>query len=85
MIYDSIASRTADINSGRDQNTDPTPGSGVIAEVITNGAQTIKLTPGAIGYSDEAIPTTDIPIKIVNVSGSTTTITVTLTLLCLEI
>lgn len=82
-IYSSVAARSAD--STRDQNTDPLPGSGVIAEVITTGAQTIKLTPAAIGFSDETVPTNAIPIKIVNLSGDTTTITVTLTLLCLEV
>jgi hypothetical protein len=85
VIYDSVASRTADINAARDQNTDPLPGSGVIAEAITTGAQTIKLSPGTIGFSDETSPTTAIPIKVTNLSGSSTTITVTLTLLCLEV
>jgi hypothetical protein len=85
VVYDSVASRTADINSNRDQNTDPLPGSGVIAEVIATGPQTIKLTPAAIGYSDETPPTNAIPIKVTNLSGTITTITVTLTLLCLEV
>ena len=85
VIYDSVASRTADINAARDQNTDPLPGSGVIAEAITTGAQTIKLSPGTIGFSDESPATTAIPIKVTNLSGGTTTITVTLTLLCLEV
>jgi hypothetical protein len=61
------------------------PGSGVIAEAITTGAQTIKFTPAAIGFSDESSPSTAIPIKVTNLSGSTRTITVTLTLLCLEV
>jgi hypothetical protein len=85
VIYDSTASRTADINAARDQNTDPLPGSGVIAEAITTGAQTIKINPGTIGFSDESPATTAIPIKVTNLSGSTTTITVTLTLVCLEV
>jgi len=85
VIYDSVASRTADINAARDQNTDPAPGSGVIAEAITTGSQTIKLSPGTIGYSDENSPTTAIPIKVKNLSGGATTITITLTLVCLEV
>jgi hypothetical protein len=85
VIYDSVASRTADINAARDQNTDPLPGSGVIAEVITSGAQTIKISPGTVGFSDESPATTDIPIKVTNLSGISTTITVTLTLVCLEV
>jgi hypothetical protein len=82
-IYTSIAARTLD--SSRGQNTDPTPGSGIIAEAITTGSQIVKLTPGTIGYSDETSPSTDIPIKITNLSGGSTTITVTLTLVCLEV
>jgi hypothetical protein len=83
VIYDSTASRTSD--ASRDQNTDPLPGSGIIAEVITSGAQTIKISPGTVGFSDESPVTTAIPIKVTNLSGGTTTITVTLTLVCLEV
>jgi hypothetical protein len=83
VIYSSLATRLAD--ASRVITSDPTPGSGIIAEVITTGSQTIKLTPGVIGFSDEGTPSTNIPIKIVNLSGSTTTITVTLTLVCLEV
>jgi hypothetical protein len=85
VIYDSVASRTADINAARDQNTDPLPSSGIIAEAITSGEQTVKLSPGTVGFSDESPATTDIPIKVTNLSGISTTITVTLTLVCLEV
>jgi hypothetical protein len=83
VVYDSTAARTAD--ASRDQNTDPTPGSGVIAEAITTGSQTIKLSPGTIGFSDESPATDAIPIKVTNLSGGSITITVTLTLVCLEV
>lgn len=83
VVYDSVASRTAD--ASRSQSTDPTPGSGVIAEAITTGAQTVKFSPGVIGYSDETPATNAIPIKVTNLSGGITTITVTLTLVCLEV
>jgi hypothetical protein len=82
VIYDSVASSTAD--SSRAITTDPTPGSGVIAEAITTGSQTVKFTPAVMGYSDESPPTSNIPIKLTNLSGGTTAITVTLTLIRLE-
>ena len=82
-IYSSVAARTAD--AGRLINTDPTPSSGVIAEAVTTGADTVALTPGAYGFSNEAIPTTSIPIAITNKAGTTTAITVVLTILQLEV
>lgn len=81
-VYTSTAARTSD--SSRTITDDPVPGSGVLAEVITTGAQTQIFTPAVFGFNDEAIPTTDVYIKVVNRSGSTTAITVTLKLLQLE-
>ena len=81
-IYTDIASRTAD--SSRAEGADPTPGSGVVAEVITTGAQTILISPGALGFSNETVPDTNIQLAVTNKSGGTTTITVTLTAVQLE-
>ena len=81
-VYTSSASRTSD--ASRAITDDPVPGSGVIAEVITTGSQTQTFTPGVFGYNDEASPTTDIQIKVVNRSGSSAAITVTVKLLQLE-
>ena len=81
-VYNSTASRSAD--SARAITSDPNPGSGVIAEVITNNASTQYFSPAVIGYSSEAPPSTDIPVKIYNNSSSTQAITVTLTLIQLE-
>jgi hypothetical protein len=82
-IYTDTASRTAD--ASRAEGVDPTPGSGVIAEVITTAApQTILISPGTIGFNNESSPTTSIPIAVTNKSGTTRTITVTLTVLQLE-
>jgi hypothetical protein len=82
-IYTDAASRTAD--ASRAEGVDPTPGSGVIAEVITTAApQTILISPGTIGFNNESTPTTSIPIAVTNKSGTTRTITVTLTVLQLE-
>lgn len=81
-IYSDTGSRLSD--ASRLENTDPSPGSGVIAEIIHTSAATTKITPGTIGWNDDATPSTNIYLKVVNKSGSTTAITVTLTLLQLE-
>ena len=81
-IYTSTAARTAD--NARLEGTDPTPGSGVIAEVITTGADTIVISPGTIGFSNESTPSTDIVLAVTNKSGSTRVTAVTLTALQLE-
>lgn len=81
-IYTSEAARQAD--ASRLEGVDPAPGSGVIAEVITTGAQTVLISPGTIGFNDETVVTTNIPIRVTNKSGGTAAITVTLTVLQLE-
>ena len=81
-VYTSTAARTAD--ASRTSNTDPLPGSGVIAEVITGAATTQKITPGLLGFNDESTPTSDIYLKVENQSGSATEVTITLSFLTLE-
>jgi len=81
-LYTDQASRTAD--SGRNETTDPLPGSGVIAEVITTAAQTQIITPATIGWNNEATPVAAVYAKVVNKSGSTASITVTITAVQLE-
>ena len=81
-IYTDTTSRTADAT--RLEGADPTPGSGVVAEVITTGAQTILISPGALGFSNETVPDTNIQLAVTNKSGGTTTVTVTLTAVQLE-
>jgi hypothetical protein len=82
-LYVDAASRTADVS--RLETVDPAPGSGVIAEVITTGNQTILMSPAVMGFNNETSPTTTIPCRVTNNSGSTGTVTVTLTLLKLEV
>ena len=82
VLYTDQASRTAD--SGRNETTDPLPGSGVIAEVITSAAQTQIITPGTIGWNNEASPIATVYAKVVNKSGSTAAITVTITTVQIE-
>ena len=82
ILYTSQAARTAD--SARLETTDPLPGSGVIAEIISTAGVVQGITPGTIGWNDEATPTTDVYAKVVNKSGSTGTVAVTLTTVQLE-
>jgi plastocyanin len=81
-IYANGASRTAD--ASRAETSDPAPDAGVIAEVITTGAQTVLISPGVFGFNFEGTPTTTIPCAVTNKSGSTGTVQVTLTVLQLE-
>ncbi len=82
-LYTDTTSRTND--SVRSEATDPLPGAGVIAEVITSDGSKQRITPGTIGYNDESTPTTDAYIKVVNKSGNTNDITVTLYFVKLEV
>ena len=81
-LYTDTTSRSND--SSRNEATDPTPGSGVIAEAITTGAVTQLVTPGLIGFNNDGTPSTNAYLKVVNKSGSTQAITITLHYLPLE-
>lgn len=81
-VYATDAARTADAN--RDIDVDPTPGSGVIAEVITTGNQTQLLTPAVIGFNDESTPNSTMYLRVKNVSGGIANMDVTVTALKLE-
>ncbi len=82
-LYVDTISRSND--TSRDETTDPTPGSGVVAEVITTGNETILFTPSTIGFNNDGTPTQNIYAKVVNKSGSTAAITVSLTIIQLEL
>lgn len=78
-LYTDTTSQTND--SGRAQTSDPAPDAGVLAEVITTGAQTIKLSPGVFGWLETG---NQIPLTVKNLSGSTQNVVTTLTLVQLE-
>lgn len=80
-LYVDTASRTADLS--RSILDDPAPDAGVIAEVVTSGAETVKMSPGVLGWLETA-ENGNIPVTITNLSGGSATITVTLTHLRLE-
>ena len=79
-LYTSTNARTND--SSRVETTDPVPGSGVLAEVITAGNTTQLITPATVCFNDSGIGTTY--AKVVNKSGSTANVGITLTYLQLE-
>jgi len=81
-LYVNAATRTADAAGA--EGIDPTSDAGVIAEVITTGAETVIISPGAIGFNLESSPTTNIPCRVTNKSGSTGTVQVDLNILQLE-
>ena len=81
-LYSDTASRTLDAT--RAITNDPLPGSGVLAEVITTGAATQKITPGIICFNSAGAGQNTTYAKIENRSGSTNNITVTLTYITLE-
>jgi hypothetical protein len=80
-LYVDPVSRTAD--SGRSQQQDPLPGTGIIAEVITTGAETVLIAPAVIGFTDDE--TGNIPIRITNLGTDPQAITTTIALLPLEL
>jgi hypothetical protein len=82
-IYSDSSSRTND--ASRSEGTDPLPGSGVIAEVITSsGSLTQLITPGVLGFNNDGITTSTIYLSITNKDVSSRIITATLNLLQLE-
>ena len=81
-LYVSDATRTAD--ASRAEGVDPTSDAGLIAEVITTGAETVIISPGAYGFNLESSPTTNIPCRVTNKSGGTSTVQIDLNILQLE-
>ena len=80
-LYTSTTARTND--SSRLEGNDPTYGSGVIAEVITTGAETILVSPATIGFTEDA--STSLPLAVTNKSGATNAFTITLTVVNFEV
>ena len=82
VLYTDSTARTND--AARTETTDPLPGSGIIAEVITSDGATQPITPGTIGWNNEGTPTTNAYVKVVNKSGNTADVTVTLHFVAVE-
>ena len=84
VLYTDQAAMTADAN--RSHTTDPTPGSGIIAEVRTTtaGVSTFIMSPGIMGWNNDPTPSDNIWFKITNNETSTANITVSLDIVQLE-
>ena len=82
-IYTDASSRTSDIT--RSESTDPTSGSGIIAEVITtSGSLTQLITPGVMGFNNNTPTDRIVYLTVTNNDVVSRAVTVTLTLLQLE-
>lgn len=82
-IYTDSTSRTND--ASRTEGTDPLPGSGIIAEVITtSGALTQMITPGVIGFNNDSPTTSTVYMSVTNKDTVSRLISVSLTMLQLE-
>jgi hypothetical protein len=79
-LYMDTNSRTLD--AGRGETSDPVPGSGVLAEIITTGSTTQYITPGAFCFNTASNNTTY--IKAVGKAAGTVNLTITLTYIQLE-
>jgi hypothetical protein len=79
-IYSDDISRDAD--STRSEGNDPSPGSGVIAEIRTDGINNEQLiTPGVLGFNDDNPRTSTIYLSVTNRSQAEQAITITVTAL----
>jgi hypothetical protein len=82
-LYTDSTSRSND--ASRSVGIDPSPGSGVIAEVVTTGISTTQIiSPFVMGGNLDNPADTTIYAAITNLSGSTQAITANLTILQLE-
>ena len=81
-VYNSASAQSAD--SERTISTDPLPGSGVIAELITTTPDTTHFSPAVFGYNIDNPISSNMYLRITNNSGSSNAITVTITYLSLE-
>ena len=84
VLYTDQAAMTAD--ASRPHTTDPSPGSGVIAEVRTTtaGVSTFIMSPGIMGWNNDTTPSNNIWFKVTNNETSAANITVSLDIVQLE-
>jgi hypothetical protein len=76
VAYVSKAARTAD--GSRLRTEDPESGSGVVAEFVTSGAETVIATPPPTYFNGEASPVDQIYLRVTNL-GVTASVTYDLT------
>lgn len=79
-LYSSAAARAAD--ASRPLDTDPLPGSGVLAEVASSlGGYNQPLSPAALCFNSETPENAMTYVSLLNLTGSVRNYTVTLTIL----
>lgn len=75
-FYPTAADRSAD--GSRANDTDPTPGSGVLLELLTTTSnQVVKVTPGASYYNNDSPSVAAVYCRVTNLSGAAAAISVT--------
>ena len=79
-LYTSSTERTND--AGRSVTTDPSEGSGLIAEFVnsTSSTKTFLVSPGVIGWTDDST----VPARVTNIGSSTITASVAITAVPME-
>jgi len=77
VIYGSAADRTSD--SGRAYSTDPSPGSGVLAEFYITAGGTVLATPGTTYFNNDTTTTEAIYVAVRNQAGANVNSQVTIT------
>ena len=77
VLYDSASSRTAD--NGRAYNTDPTSGSGVLAEFYITAGTTVLATPGTTYFNNDTSVTEAVYAAVRGQAGSDVDSVVTIT------
>mgnify|MGYP003311122613 FL=1 len=83
-IYTDNTARANDVN--RSVGEDPTPGDGVIADIVTTGLSTTKnITPFTLGGNLDNPVSDKIYVAVTNQSGTTQAISVNLSILKLEV
>jgi hypothetical protein len=63
-IYATSAALTAD--NTRDIASDPLPGAGLVAEIVTTGSETVLFTPATVGFNGDSPPSNNIYISSIN-------------------
>ena len=79
VFYADEASRTSD--SSRLETDSPSPGSGVLMEIITTAGETIIVSPSVSYFNNEASPVASLPLKVTNKDASTQAVQVDVSLI----
>jgi hypothetical protein len=79
VFYANEVSRTSD--SSRLETDSPSPGSGVLMEIITTTGETIIVSPSVSYFNNETSPVASLPLKVTNKDASTQAVQVDVSLI----